>query len=124
MRQNISKRIKIKLLRTCIFPVATYGCESWTITKTIKKKIESFETKCYRKVLRIPWTMKMKKVDILKDLTIRENWLINDILYRKTKYFGHIKCHSSMGRTIMEGMVAGRKKVDSRCQRNIEHVNR
>jgi hypothetical protein len=76
MWPNTSKRIPIKLLRTCIFPVATYGCEFWTTTKTVKKKIELFETKCYRKVLRIPWAIKMKNVDILKDLNIKENWLI------------------------------------------------
>jgi hypothetical protein len=89
--------------------VTICGCESWTITKTIKKKIESFEAKCYRKVLRIPWTMKKKNADILKDLNIRENRLINNILYRKIKYFGHIKRHSGIERTVMEGIVAGRR---------------
>ena len=49
----------------------------------------------------------MKNVDILKDLNIRENWLINDILSRKIKYFGHIKHRSGMERIIMKGMVAG-----------------
>jgi 23S rRNA A2030 N6-methylase RlmJ len=53
--------------------------------------------------------MKMKNLDILKDLNIRENWLITNILSRKIKYFGHIKHHSGMGRTIMEGMVARRR---------------
>jgi L-rhamnose isomerase len=53
--------------------------------------------------------MKLKNVDILKDLNIRENWLTNNILSRKIKYFGHIKRHSSMERAIMEGMVAGRR---------------
>jgi hypothetical protein len=89
--------------------VATFGCESWTITKTIKKKIESFETKCYRNVLEIPLTMKMKNVDILKDLNIRENYLINNIISRKIKYFGHIKRHSGMERTILESMIPGRR---------------
>jgi hypothetical protein len=51
--------------------------------------------------------MTMKNVDILKDLNIRGNWLIIDVLYRKIKYFGYIKHHSGMERTIMEGMVAG-----------------
>jgi fucose 4-O-acetylase-like acetyltransferase len=60
--ENTRKRIKIKLLRTCIFLVATYGCESLTITQTINKKIGWFETKCYRMVLRILWTIKIMQI--------------------------------------------------------------
>src|ERR1700729_1708372 len=66
--QSTSKELKLKVLRSCIFPVATYGCESWTITQKIRKKIGSFETKCYRRILRIPWTAKKKNIDILKDM--------------------------------------------------------
>jgi hypothetical protein len=53
--------------------------------------------------------MKKKNLDILKDINIRENWLNNDILSRKIQYFSHIKRHSGMERTIMEGMVAGKR---------------
>ena len=105
--QSTSKELKLKVLRSCIFPVATYGCESWTITQKIRKKIESFETKCYRRILRIPWTAKKKNIEILKVLNIAECWLINNILYRKIKYFGHIKRHDGLERTIMEGRVPG-----------------
>ena len=109
MWQSTSNTLKLKILRTCIFPVATYGCESWTITKTTRKKINAFETKCYRKILRISWMEKRKNTDILKDLNIEDNWLINNILQRKIKYLGHIKRHDGLERTILEGMVPGRR---------------
>jgi hypothetical protein len=51
---NTNTQINLRLLRTCIFPVATYSCESWTITQTIKKIINFIELECYRKILRIP----------------------------------------------------------------------
>ena len=50
------KNTKIRFLRALIFPIATYGCESWTINKTSERKINSFELKCYRTILRVPWT--------------------------------------------------------------------
>jgi hypothetical protein len=53
--------------------------------------------------------MKTKNIDILTDLNIRENWLINNKLFRKIKYFGYIKRYSGMERTITEVMVAGRR---------------
>ena len=109
MWQSTSKILKLKILRTCIFPVATYGCESWTITQKTRTKIQSFETKCYRKILRIPWTEKRKNTDVLKELNVKENWLINNILYRKIRYFGHIKRHDGLERTILEGRVPGRR---------------
>ena len=70
---------KLKVVRACIFPTATYGCEGWTITKTDEKTIASFEMKCYRKILRIPWTAKRRNDDILKELNVSKNWLLNTV---------------------------------------------
>ena len=109
MWQSTSNILKLQILRACIFRVATYGCESWTITQKLGAKIQSFETKCYRKILRIPWTEKRKNTDVLKELNVKENWLINNILYRKIRYFGHIKRHDGLERTIFEGRIPGRR---------------
>ena len=51
----------MKIVRACIFPTAIYGCEGWTLTTADEKKINAFETKCYRRILRIPWIAKRKK---------------------------------------------------------------
>ena len=55
------KQKKLKIVRACIFPTAIYGCEGWTLTKADEKKINAFETKCYKRILRIPWKEKRKK---------------------------------------------------------------
>ena len=55
------KQTKLKIVRACIFPTAIYGCEGWTLTTADEKKINAFETKCYRMILRIPWIAKRKK---------------------------------------------------------------
>ena len=53
--KSASKELKLKVLRTCIFPIATYGCETWVLRKLDIKRINAFDMKCYRKILRIPW---------------------------------------------------------------------
>ena len=54
-------RLKMKILTTCIFPTALYGCETWSLSKESEKRITAFEMKCYRKILHIPWTAKAMK---------------------------------------------------------------
>jgi hypothetical protein len=83
--------------------VVNHGLSYQTITKIIN----SFELKCYRKILRIPWTTRVKNNDILTFLNIKESWLVTNILVRKLKYYGHVKRHSDMGRDVMEGKVSG-----------------
>jgi hypothetical protein len=104
---NTNTQINLRLLRACIFPVATYGCESWTLTQTITNIINSFELKCYRNILRIPWIARVKKNDILTFLNIKESWLVNNIFARKLKYYGHVKRHSGMVRYVIEDKVPG-----------------
>jgi hypothetical protein len=61
----------------------------------------------FRKIIRIPWTSRVKNNDILTFLNIKESWLVNNILARKLKYYGHVKRHSGMGRYVMEDNVPG-----------------
>src|SRR5579871_5908622 len=95
---------------------------------TVKNKIAAFETKCYRKILRISWIKKVTNAAIMRELNVKENWLNNMVLSRKLQYFGHIKRHDSLEKTIMEGMVPGKrstmqtkKKMDARHQIPPEH---
>ena len=61
---------KLKFLRSLIFPIAIYGSETWSLSKEAEKKINAFEFKCYRKILRIPWTARKKQM--LQSLPISE----------------------------------------------------
>ena len=93
-----NKNTKIRFLRALIFPITTYGCESWTISinKTSERKINAFELKCYRTILRVPWTEKRTNHSILQELNIKEGWLLSTIIKRKLKYFGHVKRHEGL----------------------------
>ena len=93
---------------TC-FPIAIYGCEAWPISPNTDKAITSFELKCYRKILKIPWTQKRTNESILNELNIEENWLINLVRKRKLSFFGHLKRHQSLEKTIMEGKMPNRR---------------
>ena len=101
--QGTSKTTRIKLLRSCIFPIATYGSETWTINKNAENILSSFEMKCYRNILKIPWVLKRTNKSILDELKIESGWLVNTVKKRKLAYFGHIKRHQSLERTIFEG---------------------
>ena len=103
------KNTKIRFLRALIFPIATYGCESWTINKTSERKINAFELKCYRTILRVPWTEKRTNNSILQELNIKEGWLLSTIIERKLKYFGHVKRHEGLEKEILERQVQGKR---------------
>ena len=103
-------KTKLKFLRSLIFPIATYGSETWSISKEAAKKINAFEFKCYRRILRIPWTAKRTNESILAHFgNIPEQWLQNTIARQKLKFFGHIKRHQCLERDIYEGIVPGKR---------------
>ena len=116
------KNTKIIFLRALIFPIATYGCESWTINKTSERKINAFELKCYRTILRVPWTEKRTNNSILQELNIKEGWLLSTIIKRKLKYFGHVKRHEGLEKEILEGQVQG-KRTRGRSRRRWSQDN-
>ena len=87
----------MKIVRECIFPTAIYGCEGWTLTTADGKKINAFEMKCYRRILKIPWIAKRKKKhrNPKRAKKVGQDWLLNNIKARKLSYFGHLKRHDS-----------------------------
>ena len=104
--QNI--RTKLRVVRSCIFPIATYGCESWSLRKMDEKKIQAFEMNTYRRILRVPWTARRTNESIRDELNVKDNWLLNFIIRQKLTYFGHVKRHDGLERLVMEGIVQGR----------------
>ena len=107
--QGTSKSTRVKLLRTCIFPIATYGSEAWTMNRNAEKAIASFEMKCYRNILKIAWMEKRTNESILNELSIEKSWLLNTVKKKRLAYFGHIKRHQSLEKTILEGKMPGHR---------------
>ena len=106
---NASKELKLKVLRTCIFPIATHGCETWVLRKLDIKIINIFEMKCYRKILRIPWISHRINSSMLNELNLPTNWLCNYVRRNKVNYFRHIHRHNGLEKTKMKETVAGKR---------------
>ena len=91
-------------------PVATYGCEAWTLKKDEEKRIQAFENKCIRKLLRIPWTKMMTNEQVYVSAGARRELLAHTKI-RKLRYFGHImrQQNGSIESSIMTGFVEGNR---------------
>ena len=105
---NIKLTTKLQLMKTLIWPVMMYGCESWTINKRDEDRIKAFEMKCIRKILRISWTEKKTNEWVLETAGV-ERSLLESIKRRKMSYFGHImrKQGDCLEKEIMQGTVPG-----------------
>ena len=101
---------KIRLCKTLAWSVTTYGCESWTIRKEETKKIQAFEMRMLRKVLRIPWTAHRTNESILQE-TGYTRTLLGSIKKRKLTYLGHImrKQGDNLEKTVIQGVVPGKR---------------
>ena len=100
---------KLRILKSTIFPIATYGCEAWTINRTDSKNITAFEMKCYRKILRISWTQKIRNEEVLSKIGIEAPTLFQTVKKLKLKYFGHIKRHETLEKHILEARTEGKR---------------
>ena len=93
-----------------VFPVVMYGCESWTIKKAERRRIDAFELWCWRRFLRVPWTARRLNQYILKE-TSPEYSLEGLILKLKLQYFGHLMQRvDSLEKTLMLGGIGGRRR--------------
>ena len=98
------------LVKSTVFPVVMYGCESWTIKKAEHQRIDAFELWCWRRLLRVPWTAKRSNQSILKEIS-PEYTLEGLILNLKLQYFGHLMRRAdSFEKTLMLGKIEGRKR--------------
>ena len=92
------------------FPVAMYGCESWTIRKVEHQRIVAFELWCWRRLLRAPWTARRSNQSILKEIGPGCS-LAGVMLKLKLQYFGHLMQRAnSLEKTLMLGKIAGRRR--------------
>ena len=106
---------KVRLVKTMVFPVVMYKCESWTMKKTEHWRIDAFELWCWRRLLRVPWTARRSNQSILKEINL-EYSLEGPIPKLKFQYFGHLMQRArSLEKTLMLGKTEGkRRKIDSR----------
>ena len=95
---------KVHLVKAMVFPVVMYGCESWTIKKAERQRIDAFKLWCWRRLLRVPWTARKSKVS-------PEYSLEGLMLKLKLQYFGHLMRRAdSLEKTPMLGKIEGRRR--------------
>ena len=93
-----------------VFPVVMYGCESWTVKKAERRRIDAFELWCWRKLLRVPWTARRSNQSILKEVN-PEYSLKGLILKLKLQYFDHLMQRAdSFEKTLTLGKIEGRRR--------------
>src|SRR5574342_631911 len=87
--RDITLPTKVHLGKAMVFPVVTYGCESWTIKKSERRRIDAFELWCWRRLLRVPWTSRRSNQSILKEIS-PEYSLEGLMLQLKLQYCDHL----------------------------------
>ena len=108
--RDITLSTKVHLVRPMVFPVFMYGCESWTIKKAERQRIDDFELWCWRRFLRVPWTARRSNQSILKGIS-PEYSLEGLKLKLKLQYFGHLMRRTdSFEKTLMLGKIEGRRR--------------
>ena len=101
---------KVHLVKAMVFPVVMYGCESWTVKKAERRKIDAFELWCKRRLLRVPWSARRSNQSILKEISPGCS-LEGLMLKPKLQYFGHLMRRvDSLEKTVMLGGIGGRRR--------------
>ena len=112
--RDVTLLTKVCLIKAMVFPIVIYGCESWTIKKAERQRIDAFELWCWRRLLRVPWTARISNQSILKEIN-PEYSLEGLMLKLKLQYFGHLMRRTdSLEKTLMLGKIEGGREGDDR----------
>ena len=105
-----SRDITLPLVKAIVFPVVTYGCESWTIKKAECQRIDAFELWCWRRLLRVPWTARRSNQSVLKEIS--PGCSLEGLMVKlKLQYFSYLMRRAdSLEKTLMLGNVEGRRR--------------
>ena len=122
--RDITLPIKVHLVKAMVFPVVMYGCESWTVKKAERQRINAFEVWCWRRLLRVPWTARRSNQSILKEISPGCS-LEGLMLKLKLQYFGHLMQRAgSFEETLMLGKTEGRRRRGQQRMRWLDGIIR
>ena len=106
--RDITLLTKVRLVKAKVFPVAMYGCESWTVKKDEHRRIDAFELWCWRRLLRVPWAARRSNQSILKEISPKYS-LEGLMLKLKLQYFDHLMS-DSFEKTLMLRKIEDRRR--------------
>ena len=120
--RDITLLTKVCLVKAMVFPVVMYGCESWTVKKAERQRIDAFELWCWRRLLRVPWTARRSNQAILKEISPRCS-LEALMLKLKLQYFGHLMRRAdSFEKTLMLGGIGSRRRRGQQRMRWLDGI--
>ena len=115
--RDITLPTKVRLVEAMVFPVVMYGCQSWTVKKAERRRIDAFELWCWRRLLTGPWTARRSNQSILKEIS--PGCSLEGLMVKlKLQYFGHLMQRvDTLEKTLMLGKVEGRRRRGSQRMR-------
>ena len=120
--RDVTLQTKVCLVKAMVFSVAMYGCESWTIKKAERRRIDAFEPWCWRRLLRVPWTARRSSQSILGEIS-PEYSLGGLMLKLKLQYFGHLMRRAdSSEKALMLGKIEGRRRRGQQRMRRLDGI--
>ena len=120
--RDITLPTKVCLVKAMAFPVVVYGCESWTVKKAEHRRIDAFELWCWRRLLRVLWTVRRSNQFILKEISPGCS-LEGLMLKLKLQYFGHLMRRAdSLEKTLMLGGIGGRRRRGQQGMRWLDGI--
>ena len=115
--RDITLPTKVRLVKAMIFPVVMYGCESWTMKKAERRRIDAFELWCWRRLLRVPWIASRSNQSILKEISPGCS-LEGMMLKLKLQYYGYLMRRTdSFEKTLMLGKIEGERRREQQRMR-------
>ena len=113
---------KVCLVKAMVFPVVMYGCESWTVKKAERRRIDAFELWCWRRLLRVPWTARRSNQSILKEISPGIS-LEGMMLKLKFQCLGHLMLRvDSLEKTLMLGGIVGKRRRGRQMMRWLDGI--
>ena len=108
--RDITLPTQVHLVKAMVFPVVMYGCESWTVKKAERQKIDAFELWCWRRLLRVPWTERISNQSILQEIS--PGWSLEGLMLKlQSQYFGHLMQRAdSFEKTLILRKNEGRRR--------------
>ena len=114
--RDITLPTKVRLVKAKVFPVVMYGCESWTVKKAERQRIDAFKLWCWRRLLRVPWTARRSNQSILGEISPGCS-LEGMMLKLKLQYFGHLMRRvDSLEKTLMLARIGDRRRGRQRMR--------
>ena len=120
--RDITLPMKVCLVKAMVFPVVMYGCESWTVKKAERQRIDAFELWCWRRLFRVPWTARRSNQSILKET--RPGCSLEGLMLKlKLQYFGHlIRRVESLEKILTLGKIEGRRRRGQQRMRWLDGI--